>query len=108
MWQPFMTRLLRDTDVSERYTEHDLRGKVGSDEAGVERATDCSVTRARRYSPFRGCFAPQKREKEQLLLIGWGEFQSLGEAFALLGGDIKTLVIFSKLVGRVGIEPTTN
>jgi integrase len=40
MWQRFMTRLLKDTDVKERFTEHDLRGKVGSDEASIERATD--------------------------------------------------------------------
>jgi integrase len=40
MWQRFMTRLLKDTDVKERFTEHDLRGKVGSDETSVERASD--------------------------------------------------------------------
>ena len=48
MWQRFMTRLLKDTDVEERFTEHDLRGKVGSDLASIERATTCSVTRAKR------------------------------------------------------------
>lgn len=40
MWQRFMTRLLKETDVKERFTENDLRGKVGSDEVSVERATD--------------------------------------------------------------------
>jgi len=40
MWQRFMTRLLKETDVKERFTEHDLRGKVGSDEVSVERASD--------------------------------------------------------------------
>jgi integrase len=40
MWQRFMTRLLKDTDIKERFTEHDLRGKVGSDEASIDRATD--------------------------------------------------------------------
>ena len=35
-----MTRLLKDTDIKERLTEHDLRGKVGNDEAGIDRATD--------------------------------------------------------------------
>jgi integrase len=40
MWQRFMARLLKDTDVKERFTEHDLRGKVGSDEVSVERASD--------------------------------------------------------------------
>ena len=40
MWQRFRTRLLDDTDVKERFTEHPLRGKVGSDEMSVERASD--------------------------------------------------------------------
>jgi integrase len=40
MWQRFMTRLLKDTDVKKRFTEHDLRGKVGSDETSLERASD--------------------------------------------------------------------
>jgi integrase len=40
MWQRFMTRLLKDTDVKERFTEHDLRAKVGSDLTSIERATD--------------------------------------------------------------------
>lgn len=40
MWQRFMRRLLKDTKITERFTEHDLRGKVGSDLASIERATD--------------------------------------------------------------------
>jgi len=40
MWQRFMTRLLKETALKERFTEHDLRGKVGSDEVSVERASD--------------------------------------------------------------------
>ena len=40
MWQRFMTRLLKETDIEERFTEHDLRGKVGSDLATIERASD--------------------------------------------------------------------
>jgi integrase len=40
MWQRFMTRLLKETEIKERFTEHDLRGKVGSDEVSIERATD--------------------------------------------------------------------
>jgi integrase len=40
MWQRFMTRLLKDTEIKERFTEHDLRGKVGSDVVSVERASD--------------------------------------------------------------------
>jgi integrase len=40
MWQRFMTRLLEETDIKDRFTEHDLRGKVGSDLASIERAAD--------------------------------------------------------------------
>ena len=40
MWQRFMKRLLKDTKITERFTEHDLRGKVGSVLASIERATD--------------------------------------------------------------------
>jgi hypothetical protein len=35
-----MRRLLKDTKIAERFTEHDLRGKVGSDLASIGRATD--------------------------------------------------------------------
>jgi integrase len=38
MWQRFMTRLLKDTKITERFTEHDLRGKAGSDADTLERA----------------------------------------------------------------------
>jgi integrase len=38
MWQRFMARLLKDTKITERFTEHDLRGKVGSDAESLERA----------------------------------------------------------------------
>ncbi|MDP8983606.1 MAG: tyrosine-type recombinase/integrase [Pseudomonadota bacterium] len=38
MWQRFMSRLLAETKISQRFTEHDLRGKVGSDAESVERA----------------------------------------------------------------------
>jgi integrase len=38
MWQRFMTRLLKDTKITERFTEHDLRGKAGSDAETLERA----------------------------------------------------------------------
>jgi integrase len=40
MWQRFMARLVRETDIEERFTEHDLRGKVGSDIASIERAAE--------------------------------------------------------------------
>jgi integrase len=38
MWQRFMARLLEETKIVERFTEHDLRGKVGSDAESLERA----------------------------------------------------------------------
>lgn len=38
MWQKFMARVLKDTKVTERFTEHDLRAKVGSDAESLERA----------------------------------------------------------------------
>src|SRR3984885_9303790 len=40
MWQRFMRRLVEETDIEERFTENDLRGKVGSDLSSIERATD--------------------------------------------------------------------
>jgi integrase len=40
MWQRFMKRLLRETHIQERFTEHDVRGKVGSDLASIERAAE--------------------------------------------------------------------
>lgn len=38
IWQHFMTRVLEETKVTERFTEHDLRAKVGSDADSLERA----------------------------------------------------------------------
>ena len=38
MWQRFMTRVLAETKITERFTEHDLRGKVGSNAESHERA----------------------------------------------------------------------
>jgi integrase len=38
MWQRFMDRVLAETKVRERFTEHDLRAKVGSDAVSLERA----------------------------------------------------------------------
>ncbi len=38
MWGKFMARVLKDTKVTERFTEHDLRAKVGSDAESLERA----------------------------------------------------------------------
>ena len=38
MWQRFMSRLLAEPKITQRFTEHDLRGKVGSDAESLERA----------------------------------------------------------------------
>ena len=38
MWSRFMARVLAETDVKERFTEHDLRAKVGSDAESLARA----------------------------------------------------------------------
>ena len=52
MWQRFMARLLKDTKITERFTEHDLRGKAGSDAESLERArqllghADSKITQA--------------------------------------------------------------
>jgi integrase len=38
MWQRFMDRVLAETKVKERFTEHDLRAKCASDATSLERA----------------------------------------------------------------------
>lgn len=38
VWQRFMRKALADTDLTERFTEHDLRAKVGSDSDSDEEA----------------------------------------------------------------------
>ncbi|MFD1121874.1 tyrosine-type recombinase/integrase [Methylophilus flavus] len=38
MWQRYMARLLKETDLKEPFTEHDLRAKVGSDAKSLEHA----------------------------------------------------------------------
>lgn len=38
LWQRFMARVLEETKITERFTEHDLRAKVGSDAESLERA----------------------------------------------------------------------
>lgn len=38
MWQRFFDRVLEETRVTERFTEHDLRAKVGSDAESLEHA----------------------------------------------------------------------
>jgi|SRR5262245_16662549 len=38
IWQRFMDRVLAESKVTERFTEHDLRAKVGSDAVSLEKA----------------------------------------------------------------------
>jgi integrase len=38
LWENFMERVLNETKVTERFTEHDMRAKVGSDAESLERA----------------------------------------------------------------------
>ena len=38
MWQRFITRVLRETNITERFTEHDLRAKCASDAESLEQA----------------------------------------------------------------------
>jgi len=38
MWSRFMGRVLAETKVTQRFTEHDLRAKVGSDADSLEKA----------------------------------------------------------------------
>lgn len=50
MWKRFMKRLLKETKITERFTEHDLRAKCASDAESLERAkellghADCKIT----------------------------------------------------------------
>lgn len=52
MWQRFMRRVLSETKVTERFTEHDLRAKCASDAESLEHAqqlmahTDSKITKA--------------------------------------------------------------
>lgn len=38
MWQRFMARVMKETKVTRRFTEHDLRAKAGSDAESLEKA----------------------------------------------------------------------
>lgn len=38
LWQGFMDRVLEETKVTQRFTEHDLRAKVASDAESLDRA----------------------------------------------------------------------
>lgn len=38
MWQRFVARVKAETNITERFTEHDLRAKVGSDAESLEKA----------------------------------------------------------------------
>lgn len=56
MWQRFMDRVLADTEVKDRFTEHDLRRKTGNDAESLARAQELlqhlsSATTRRVYRP---------------------------------------------------------
>lgn len=60
MWQNFMGRVLKETKVTQRFTEHDLRGKAGSDAESLEKArallahaTTATTLRVYRRKPER-------------------------------------------------------
>ena len=68
MWNRFMSRVLKETKVTERFTEHDLRAKCASDADTVEDAqrllahTDSEITqlvyrrKAERITPSKNVF----------------------------------------------------
>lgn len=68
MWNRFMSRVLKETKVSERFTEHDLRAKCASDADTLEEAqrllahTDSKITqsiyrrKAERITPSKSVF----------------------------------------------------
>ncbi len=43
LWQRFMAKVIKETEVTERFTEHDLRAKCASDAASLERARELLV-----------------------------------------------------------------
>ena len=47
IWQRFMTRLLAETKITHRFTEHDLRATCASDAETLERGS-CWVMRTRK------------------------------------------------------------
>jgi hypothetical protein len=81
----------------------------GSRVARISHEADCLLAREWETTPHDSpLFCAQRGGKEQILLIKRGEIPIYGEAFEFLASDIKNLLFFSELVGRVGIEPTTN
>jgi integrase len=57
VWQRFMDRVLAETKVTKRFTEHDLRRKVGSDAESLEKARallqHADLTTTRRFYRFK-------------------------------------------------------
>lgn len=65
IWQGFIARVLNETDVTERFTEHDLRAKVGSDAESLERARQLLT-----HSDARMTEAVYRRKPERIQPAG--------------------------------------
>jgi integrase len=70
-WARFMKRVLSETKVKLRFTEHDLRAKVSSDEEDVERArallSHSSVTTTRKHYRRKAEIVPAATQQAKLL-----------------------------------------
>jgi integrase len=71
MWQRFMARLLKDTKIKERFTEHDLRAKCASDAETLGRAQQLL---GHADSKIRACIPTQARERTAAPLNGLSDF----------------------------------
>lgn len=65
IWQGFIARVLKETEVTERFTEHDLRAKVGSDAENLERARQLLT-----HSDARMTEAVYRRKPERIQPAG--------------------------------------
>lgn len=68
IWQNFMEKLLKESKVTERFTEHDMRAKVGSDAENLERAKQLlghadARTTERIYRRKAERITPEERKK---------------------------------------------
>jgi hypothetical protein len=97
MWQRFMTRLLKETDVKERFTEHDLRAKSVAMKLALRGQR---LTRSREQRDYKARLSTQARSHQAGPLTRYrtrangGNTQSLGEDFAFLKNGTKNLLFF--------------